>query len=95
MQCTATEDSSELLAELNPLAYFNVKWHNNQLDLEIPQLPKIADDTSEAFKAPMHELVNNYANVFTKPSKPVAQDIKHKIELLDPAKSIPHYKLQK
>ena len=42
----------------------------------------------------MHELVNKYANVFTKPDKPVARDIKHKIMLLDPEKSIPHHSLQ-
>ena len=43
----------------------------------------------------MHELVNKYADVFTKPGKPVAQDIKHKIELLDPEKPIPHHRLQR
>ena len=42
----------------------------------------------------MHELLNKYADVFTKPGKPVAREIKHKIELLDPAKPIPHHRLQ-
>ena len=42
----------------------------------------------------MHELLNKYADIFTKPGKPVAQDIKHKIELLDPAKPIPHHRMQ-
>ena len=51
--------------------------------MKIPQLPKISDDTGETFTAPMSELLNKYAGVFT--IKPVAQDIKHKIELLDPA----------
>ena len=41
------------------------------------------------------ELVNKYADVFTNPSKPVAIDIKQKIELLDPEKPIPHHKLQR
>ena len=44
----------------------------NQLCMEIPQLSKISDDTGEAFTAPMRELVNKYADVFTKPGKPVA-----------------------
>ena len=44
---------------------------------------------------PCMTLVNMYADVFTKPGKPIAQDIKHKIELLDPAKPIPHHILQK
>ena len=43
----------------------------------------------------MCELVNKYADVFTKPGKPIAQDIKHKIELLDPAKPIPYHRLQR
>ena len=43
----------------------------------------------------MRELVNKYADVFTKPGKPVAWDIKHKTELLDPAKHIPHYRLKR
>ena len=45
---------------------------NNQLELEIPQLPKISDDVGAAFTAPMHELVNKYADVITKLGKPVA-----------------------
>ena len=40
--------------------------------MEILQLPMIADNAGEAFSAPMHELVNKYADVFTKPGKPVA-----------------------
>ena len=43
----------------------------------------------------MHELVNNCADVFTKPGKPVAFDIKHKIELLYPEKPIPHHRQQR
>ena len=43
----------------------------------------------------MHALLNKYFGVFTKPGKPVAQDIKHKIEFLDPAKPIPHHRLQR
>ena len=43
----------------------------------------------------MHKLVNKYANVFTKPDKSIARDIKHKIELLDTEKPIPHYRLQR
>ena len=42
----------------------------------------------------MHELINKYADAFTKPSKPIVQDIKHKIELLDPEKPIPHHRLK-
>ena len=41
----------------------------------------------------MHELLNKFADVFTKPDKPVAWNIKHKIELLDPTKPIPHRRL--
>ena len=69
LQSTATEDTSELLAEVNPLAYFNATWYNNQLEMEIPQLTKIADDAGEAFTAPISELLNKYAGVFTKPGK--------------------------
>ena len=94
LQCTITKDTSELLAVVNPLAYFNAKWYNNQLDLEVPQISKISNDSSEAFTAPMHELVYKYADIFAKPGKPVAQDIKPKIELLDPAKPKPYQKLQ-
>ena len=43
----------------------------------------------------MYELINNYADVFTKPGKPVARDIKHKIELLDPEKPKPHHRLKR
>ena len=55
----------------------------------------IADDLGEAFTAPMYALLNKYADIFTKLSKPVARDIKHKIKLLDPAKPIPHHRLKK
>ena len=41
----------------------------------------------------MHELVNKYVDIFTKQSKPVAQNIKRKIELIDPEKPLPHYRL--
>ena len=95
MQYTVPEDTFELLAELNPLANFNAKWYNYQLELEIPHFSRITDDTSEAFIAPMCELVNKYADVFTKPGKPVSGDIKHKIRLLDPAKPISCYGLQR
>ena len=37
----------------------------------------------------MSELVNKYADVFTKPGKPFAWDIMYKIDFLDPAKPIP------
>ena len=72
LQCTATEDTSELQAEVNPLAHFNVQWYNNQLDLEVPQLPKIFDNSGEAYIASMRDLVNKYAEVSIKPGKPVA-----------------------
>ena len=93
--CTATEETSELQAELNPLAHFNAKWYNNQLELDIPQLCKISDDSIEDFMAPMLELVSKYADIFIKPGKSVARNIKHKIELLGPAKPIPHYRLKR
>ena len=38
----------------------------------------------------MHKLVNKYADIFTKPVKSFAQDIKYKIELLDPVKPLPY-----
>ena len=41
----------------------------------------------------MHDMAK-YAYVFTKLGKPVAQDIKHKIKLLDPEKPIPHHRPQ-
>ena len=41
----------------------------------------------------MRKLVNQYADIFTKQSKSVAQDIKHKIELIDPEKPLPHYRM--
>ena len=72
LQCTATEDTSGLLAEVNPLAHFNAKWYNNQLELEIPQLSKIFYDAGEAFTAPMRELLSKYTDVFTEPCKPGA-----------------------
>ena len=68
MQCTVKEDTSILLAEVNPLAHFNAKWHNSQLNLELPQLPKITEDIGEALAAPMYQLVKTYADVITKPS---------------------------
>ena len=61
--------------------------------MKIPQLPNISDDAGKAFTAPMRELVYKYADVFTKPCKSIARDIKYKIELLDPEKTIPHHKL--
>ena len=39
--------------------------------MEILQFPKIADDSGEVFTAPMCEWLNKYADVFTKPHKPV------------------------
>ena len=89
------DDTYELLAEVNSLAHSNAKWHNNQIELEITQLSKIGYDAGEAFIAPMHELVNKYDGVFTKLCKPVARDIKYKIELLDPEKPITHQKLKR
>ena len=72
LQCTVTEDTFELLTKVNPLDHFNKKWHNNQLKLELPQLPNIFGDAGEAFKAPMRELFNKYGNSFTKLGKLVA-----------------------
>ena len=40
----------------------------------------------------MHNLVNTFADVLTKPGKPVSWDIMYKIDLLDTAKLIPHYR---
>ena len=65
------------------------------LELEIPQLPKISDDAGKAFTTPMHEFLNKYADVITKPGKPVARDIKHKVELLDSVKPIYHQNIQR
>ena len=95
MLCTVAGDTSGLLAKVNPRDHFNAEWYNKQLNLELPQLPKIAVDTGGAFTAPMRELIYKYADVFRKPGKPIAQDIKHKIEFLDPAKHIPHHRLQR
>ena len=44
---------------------------------------------------PLYELVNLYGDVFKKPGKLVAWDIKYKIELLDPEKTIPHHTMQR
>ena len=52
--------------EVNLLAHLNAKWHNNQLELEISQLPKIFNNASKFFTAPMHKLVNKYADDFIK-----------------------------
>ena len=62
--------------------------------MEFPQLPKISNDSGKAFTAPMCELLKKYADVITKPSKPVALDIKHKTELLDPEKLMHHHRMQ-
>ena len=40
--------------------------------MEIPQLFKTYYNASEAFMAHMYKSVNKYADVFTKPGKPVA-----------------------
>ena len=77
------------------MSHFNAKWYNDQLELEIIQFPKIFDDAGKVFTAPMHALVNKYSDALTKLGKPITQDIKHKVELLDPAKPIPHHKLQR
>ena len=63
--------------------------------MEIYLLPKIDCNAGEAFKAFVRELPTKYADVFTKPGKPVAQDVKHKTELLDPVKAIPYHRLQR
>ena len=63
--------------------------------MEVTQHPKIFDDAGEAFTASMCELVNKYANIFTTLRKPLAREIKHKIELLDSVKPIPHHRLQR
>ena len=54
--------------------------------LEIPQLTKIFDNAIRAFATPKREFINKYTGVFTQIGKPVALDIKHKTELLDPEK---------
>ena len=72
LQCTAIYDTSELQGKVNPQAYINSKYHNNQLELDIPQLPKTADDAGKAFIAPMCELVNKYKDVLTMPGNLVA-----------------------
>ena len=43
----------------------------------------------------MHELVNNYTSILLKLGITVAQDIKHKIKLLDPENPISHHRQQK
>ena len=40
--------------------------------MSVPQLFKIYYDAGEASTAPMHELLNKYADIFRKPGKPVA-----------------------
>ena len=77
-------------AKVNPLVYFYAKEYNIQKKLQILQLPKISEDFGRAFTVPMLKLVNKYADVFKKPGKPVAQNIKQKNELLGPEKPIPH-----
>ena len=47
--------------------------------MDISQLYKICNGAGEAFTAPMHEFVDKDADIFTKPGKPVALDIKHKL----------------
>ena len=44
----------------------------------LPHLHKIYDNAIEIFTAPMNELTNNYTDIFTKPGKPIAQDIMQK-----------------
>ena len=73
------------------MAHFNAKWYYGKLELEIAQINRISDDYSKVSTALMRELINKYADIFTKPSKPFSYDIKHKVELLDPEKSIPHH----
>ena len=63
----------------------------NHLKLEVLQYLKIPNDAGKAFTVLVHELVNNYAYVIKKLGKPIAQDIEHKIELLEPAKPIPYH----
>ena len=65
------EDTSELLVEISRLVHFNAAWHNSQLELQIFQLAKIANDSGEAFTGPMRELLNKYADVLTKPGKSI------------------------
>ena len=95
LQYIVTEETSELVTKVISLAHFKAKWYKNQLDLEITQLSKIFDNAGEAFADPMHELVNKYADASTKPGKPIARDIKHKIELLDPSKPMTRHRLQR
>ena len=72
LQCAATEYTSGLKAEVNPLAHYKATWYSYQPKMALPQLPRIADNTWEAFTAPTHQLVNKVSGVFTKPRKPVA-----------------------
>ena len=95
MQCTVTDDTFELPAEVYPLAHFNAKWHKNQLKIKLSQLKKISDNYGETFITTIRELVYKYADVYTKPGKPVVYDIKHKIELLGPAKPVCYHRLQR
>ena len=60
------------LAEVNPMAHFNTKWHNNQLELEIPNLPKIYDNSGEVFTTPIYNLISKYDAILTNPGKPIA-----------------------
>ena len=83
-----TEDTSKSQAEVKPLAHFNAKWRNNQLKVELLQLTNIFYGAGEAFTAPIQQSVNKHDDVFTKPGKPVAQNIKHKTNLLDPEKPV-------
>ena len=76
LQCIVTEDICAFQAEVNALSHFNAKWYNNQLDMELPRPFKIAHNASKSFTAPICKLVNKYADVFTKPSKYIAYDIK-------------------
>ena len=88
-QCTFATNTFELLANVNP--HLSVIPQNNQLELWLPAQLQIIANIEKAFQIAICEFTNKYADVFPKPSKPIAYDITHHIELLNPAWKIQYY----
>ena len=95
MQCAHIEVEPEVCSDFNPLANFGACMHNNELTVTMPTQPAISEDAGEVFSVAMQNLIAKYKEVFSKPGKPMARDIKHRIELLDPAQKIPYHRQQR
>ena len=83
VKCTYTKIPIELQLAINPIVNSNTALFNNQIEVKLALQTTISVDAGKAFQVEIHELRNNYADAFVKPSKPVPHKSSHYIDLFN------------